>query len=330
MREPLPQTPIPFRVVVLMPVFQDWECAALVCAGLDKYLGQLSGVESRILPVDDGSPYGIESWPPLECRTIVQIDSLRLRRNLGHQRAICTGLCYIHDHVPCDAVLVMDADGEDRPEDAARLIETARSNPSRVIFAERRKRQEGLVFRFGYSLFRMVHRVLTGIPVRVGNFSIVPFAVLGRLASMPELWNHYAGAVYRSRTPFECVPADRGRRLGGQSHMDLASLVAHGIGGIATFQEMVATRILIFSAIGLFLLSAALLAIAGIRLLTNRAIPGWATYATGLVLVLAIQLAALSFSLVFTLISNRTNMPVVPSRDYSLFVDKVAPLSRRA
>jgi hypothetical protein len=46
----------------------------------------------------------------------------------------------------------------------------------------------------------------------------------------------------------------------------------------------------------------------------------------GLILLLAVQLAAGAFNLVFTLISNRSNMPFVPSRDYSVFVDKVDSL----
>jgi hypothetical protein len=217
----------------------------------------------------------------------------------------------------------MDADGEDRPEDAARLIGLAQSHPNGVFFAERRKRQERLPFRIGYNLFRIAHRLLTGIPVRVGNFSVVPFMTLRRLTCMPELWNHFAGAVYRSKAPFECVPIDRGRRLLGQSHMNLTSLVAHGIAGIASFQAMVATRILIFTAVCFLLVSGALVATVGVRLLTNWAIAGWATYTTGLILLLAVQLGAIAFGLVFTLIANRCNMPFVPSRDYSLFVDKV-------
>jgi hypothetical protein len=60
--------------------------------------------------------------------------------------------------------------------------------------------------------------------------------------------------------------------------------------------------------------------------MTNWAVAGWATYTAGLILLLAVQLAAGAFNLVFTLISNRSNMPFVPSRDYSVFVDKVDSL----
>jgi hypothetical protein len=318
---------VPYRVTILMPVFSDWACAAAVCKELDEQLEKVSGTEVCVLLIDDGSPDGIDFWPPLECKALSRIQAMRLQRNLGHQRAICAGLCHIYDHAACDAVLVMDADGEDRPEDALRLIELGRSSASGVVFAERRKRQEGPVFRAGYFLFRILHRVLTGVEVRVGNFSIVPWPVIRRLVSMPELWNHFAGAVFRSKAHFDCVPMDRGRRLKGQSHMDLASLVAHGLAGIATFQEVVATRILITNVLGLLLLSAVMLAIAGIRLFTTRAIPGWATTASGFAAVLVIQLLGISFSLVFTLISNRSNLTFVPKRDYKVFVDRVECLT---
>ncbi|MDE3166166.1 MAG: glycosyltransferase [Acidobacteriota bacterium] len=318
------------RAAILMPVFRDWHSAALLCARLDAELARLPAVSARILLVDDGTPEGVE-WPPAApCHALARIDVLRLRRNLGHQRAIAEGLCYIDEHLPCDAVLVMDADGEDRPEDAARLIGLFLAQPARPIFAERRKRHEGAVFQTGYNLYRLVHRLLTGISVRVGNFSILPYAAVRRLVTMPELWNHFAGAVFKSRLPFDCVPIDRGRRLCGQSHMNLPALVAHGIAGVATFQETVATRILILNAASLVLLTLLLALIVIVRLATRLAIPGWATYTAGLVLVLAVQMMAISFSLLFTLIANRTANSFVPRRDYALFIDRIDCLAERS
>src|SRR5262249_16818142 len=158
----------------------------------DEQIVGLPSVNARALLVDDGSPNGTEGWSPIPLDGLRRVDALRLRRNIGHQRAICAGLCYIHEHLQCDAILVMDADGEDRPDDAARLIQLLIDKPGTVFFAERRKRFEGIVFRFGYAMFRGLHHVLTGIPVRVGNFSIIPSALLRRLTYMSELWNHYA------------------------------------------------------------------------------------------------------------------------------------------
>ena len=318
-----------FRVVVVMPVYQDWESVSLVCQSLDEHLGRLPNVEVRILLVDDGSPEGTLGWSDFEVRTLLQIDVLRLRKNLGHQRAICAGLCYVYEHITSNAVLVMDADGEARPEDAARLIESMKANPRGVLFAERRKRLEGVTFRVGYWVFRILHWLLTGIPVRVGNFSILCSSDLGRLTCMPELWNHYAGAVFKSKVPFTCLPMDRGRRLRGRSKMDVPSLVAHGLAGIATFQEKVTTRILIANAFCLLFLLILLAGVIAIRLGTNLAVPGWATYTVGLIVVLLTLILAVSFSLVFYVIGSRTVALFIPVRDCPVFTRTLDNLARR-
>lgn len=311
-----------------MPVYRDWEAASLLCRALDRLCAELSGAAVQAVLVDDGSPDGIAGWEPFHPQHLRSLEVLHLRRNLGHQRAIAVGLCHVHDRVPCDAVLIMDADGEDRPEDAIRLIRASAENPGRILFAERRKRMEGLIFRAGYGFYRYLHKLLTGIPVRVGNFSVVPFAALRRLTSMQELWNHYAGAVFKSLLPFDSIPIDRGSRYRGHSHMNLVALVSHGLAGIASFHDVVATRILLANVAGVAVMLAGLLAVAATRLFTGLAVPGWATYSAGFLAILLLQLVGLSFSLVFTLVTNRVNYAFLPARDYGFFVDRVESLTQ--
>src|SRR5262249_27578290 len=167
-----------------------------------------------------------------------------------------------------------------------------------------------------YFVYRQLHWLLTGHAVRVGNFSILPRPVLARLVAMPELWNHYAGAVYLSKVAVELTPIDRGQRIQGHSHMNLPSLVAHGLAGVATFQETVAARLLIVNFLGVIVVVVLLGIVIVIRLWTNWAVPGWATYTGGLLALLALQLVATSFNLVFVLISNRVRAPFIPIRDY--------------
>ena len=186
---------------------------------------------------------------------------------------------------------------------------------------------EGLTFRAGYSFYRFLHRLLTGIAVRVGNFSVVPYAALRRLTCMPELWNHYAGAVFKSQLAFDSLPIDRGQRYRGHSHMNLVALVSHGLSGMASFQDAVATRILLANVAGVAVTLAGLTAVVVTRIATGLAIPGWATSTAGFLLILLLQLVGLSFSLVFTLVANRVNYPFVPARDYQFFVDRVASLT---
>jgi len=309
-----------------MPVFRDWESANILCKMLDQVLEASGRVDARILLVEDGSPEPIQPWESFSPRLVTSIEVLELRRNLGHQRAIAVGLCHVHDHIPCDGVVVMDSDGEDKPEDVVVLIERLIARPSCIVFAERRLRFGTVAFRVGYFLFRMLHRLLTGVPVRVGNFSAVPARSLHRLVWMSELWNHYAGAIFRSRLPYTAIPLNRGRRYHGRPQMDLVSLVAHGMSGIATFHDAAATRILIAIVAGNSIIVTAMLLVALVRLATDRAIPGWATFTGGLLLVLLVQLVAIAFSLLFSLVTTRTHTSVLPARDYALFVEKVTIL----
>ncbi len=326
-RDPLATS---LRLVIVMPVFRDFEAARLVCAAVDEEMARLPGIEARVLLVDDGSPAGTAGWSAFTPKALVRIDALSLRRNLGHQRAIAVALCHLHDAAACDAVLVMDADGEDRAEDIPRLLSELGKNPGSLVFAERRRRLEGMVFRLGYLLYRLLHRVLTGIPVRFGNFSALPASALPRLVCMSELWNHYAGAAIRSRLPLRQLPTDRGKRVRGRSQMGgLIPLVMHGIGGIATFHDVVATRLLVSSFGVVGLISVALVGVVAIRFGTTLAITGWATFTAGFLLVLSIQVASVAFSLVLSLITGRTGAPFVPSRDYSVFVGPLLPLGSR-
>jgi metallophosphoesterase superfamily enzyme len=48
-----------------------------------------------------------------------------------------------------DAVVVMDGDGEGRPEDIAALCVAGHSHPSQVVLARRVARSEARVFRVG-------------------------------------------------------------------------------------------------------------------------------------------------------------------------------------
>src|ERR1022692_2000906 len=137
---------LPLRVVVLLPVLDDWASASELIRSLDRTVSlDAPNVSLEVLIVDDGS---VESWTEAHFNfrfaCVKAIRVLRLYRNLGHQRAIAVGLVYIEDKMQGDAVLVMDADGEDTPDGAVQLIR-AFSGPEkrrRLVFAERTRRLE--------------------------------------------------------------------------------------------------------------------------------------------------------------------------------------------
>ena len=306
-----------------MPLRDDWSSAAGLLLCLDKALPpDLCVVE--VLLVDDGS---IEECPQamfsVPLGRIAALRVLRLHRNLGHQRAICIGLLHIKEHHNCDAVLVMDADGEDSPEGAISLIHRfSELHAQTAVFAARSRRSETLLFRCFYVLYKQLHFILTGITVCVGNFSILPVGYLRTLAVMPELWNHYAAAVFRSRLPFTMIPIARTRRIAGTSTMTFVPLVTHGLSAIMVFADTVGVRLVIGSLLGVLVAALGVVAIVAIRLFTNLAVPGWATYTVAALTIIGIQLVVIAVNFTFFILYSRTNLGFVPIRDYSLFGGK--------
>ncbi len=316
------------RWVLLLPVYQDWEAVSLLLQQVDRVLTGV-GQQARVLLVDDGSPEAAPaSLIAHSPQALTSIEVLRLRRNLGHQRALCIGLAYLGAQDTGESVLIMDADGEDKPEDIPRLRERFRqAGGGKVIFAERTRRSEGLLFQAGYALYRFMHWVLTGIRVRFGNFSAVPAALLPALGTSAELWSHYAATVLKARLPYEGLPTARGTRLSGRSHMNLTSLVIHGFTALSVFAESICVRALI----GLAALFVLALVAGGVIWATyagtSAPFQGWGLAAGLVVLAFFVQCGLFLGGTCFVVLFNRSNLSFLPSRDYAAFVAEVTRVS---
>lgn len=311
------------KCVITIPVFRDWESAALLCERIDREVAELPDFSFEILLVDDGSLQLLDGYfdSPSAVQHLDAVGVLTLRRNLGHQRAIAIGLAYIQQKLDCEAVLVMDADGEDRPEDIKVLLATfCRHDRKSTVFAERGRRIETFQFKFFYQCYRLLHYLMTGTGIRVGNFSVLPRRHLDGLVAFPEMWNHYAATVLKSRLPWVCVRADRGERLRGKSQMNFVGLVVHGLSALFSYQELVSTRILIASTAGAAGIVLLMLALLALRLFTSLPIPGWTTLSIGLLTILATELLATSLTVIFSVMMNRSNLGFLPIRDYAYFV----------
>lgn len=314
-------------LLIVIPVFDDWACAAVLLERLD-FAFKGSNLDGRFLLVDDGSPTPcprnmLIGKPEIAAKT----DLLELRRNLGHQRAIAIGLAYVQAQRSETMIVVMDGDGEDDPADVPRLVAKFNEEGGRkIVFAERRKRSESALFVLFYHLYRTAHVILTGHKVRVGNFSIIPRASLDRLVVVAELWNHYAASVFRTRLPWASIPTTRSQRITGQSKMNFVSLVVHGLSAISVYSEIVGVRVLTATGLLIALTLAGIVGVVGIRLFTNSAIAGWATTAAGLLLVVLMQAVMISLVFIFSMLNNRQAATFLPIRDYSYFVARARPL----
>jgi polyisoprenyl-phosphate glycosyltransferase len=319
------------RVAIIIPVLNDWDSLDVLLPALDEALGSRGWV-GEILLVNDGSVLPITET--LRRRTYLHLESvevLHLLRNLGHQRAIAVGLTHLYKtRSGLRAIVIMDGDGEDKPEDVPLLIEElTKYSGCSVLFAARTKRLEPWRFQVMYRLYRFLHWLLTGINVRIGNFSAVSPSALPHLVSVSELWNHYAASVCRSRLPMRTLPIARGKRYRGQSQMSLPGLILHGLSAISVFSDIVGVRLLVAGILATLVGSLTAFVLLALRSITTVAIPGWAMNTVGLFVVVLLQSVLLMLGFVFTILNLRSHVNVIPLRDAAVFVGNAETLGMR-
>jgi glycosyltransferase involved in cell wall biosynthesis len=314
------------HIVILMPVYEDWQAALQLCRNIDAVLRQDGSLTADVLLVDDGSASACPQTS-LSFEFVERVGVLTLRRNLGHQRAIAVALAHLQQQWTADAVVVMDADGEDRPEDIPGLVQAMRNagRPT-AVFAERGRRLESLTFRTLYRCYSLLHRIFTGRDIRFGNFSVLPWSFLNSLVVCPELWNHYSATFLKSRLPYIRVRCNRASRLAGESRMNFVSLVIHGMSALFANQEVVGTRLLLFSLLtsAVFVLLVGTLVVT--RLFGPLNMPGWTEIAGVLLIILMGQFLVGCFMLVFSIMMSRSHLGFLPIRDYLYFVSQEAVL----
>lgn len=276
-------------VIVVTPVYEDAEASAR----LFKELFTQFGHSVFVVAVDDGS---VRDPLPLTNLTDADVAGviLRLRRNVGHQRAIAIGLSYAAEHMhPAQSVVVMDSDGEDIPSTIPNLLDRLRDPECDVVVSQRKTRVETVKFKAFYAVYKTFFGLMTGRKISFGNFMALKRDAVARLAVMQELPIHIAGAVLASKLRVRLVPIDRGPRYAGQSKMNFVGLALHGFKALMIFAEDVLVRVGIASAIvaGLAFLGASL---AVILKLVGLSTPGWFSTTLGIMILIFLQTGALA------------------------------------
>lgn len=311
------------QVVILTPVYED----------RDSFLRLLAEIARAITPkpyivaVDDGSVH-----EPIEAGAIAgeRLDGevLRLRRNVGHQRAIAIGLSHIADHFPdAPLVVVMDSDGEDIPESILQLFDAVARPDLDIVVAERRYRVETMKFRSLYWGYKRIFEALVGRRITFGNFMALKPAAVRRLVSMSELWIHLPGCVLSSRLRLGACPIDRGRRYHGTSKMNFVGLALHGFKGLMVFSEDVLVRMgVACTLVAVFCLIGSVTAV-GMKLL-GYTTPGWSTVVLGVLLLLFLQMGALT--LMMLMLTGLMRASSVSKVAYAQFIDERLIVSRQS
>jgi hypothetical protein len=322
------------RLQAVVPVFNDWESLGILLRELDRVAETLP-CRLAVSAMDDGSTLDSAGLAEIcaELRFLDGVEIVRLSTNVGHQRAIAVGLCRAVDEDnadAADALLVMDSDGEDRPDAIPKLLAAAAGRREFCVVGARARRSENLTFRAGYVLYKTLFKAVTGKKIEFGNFSLLSAGYVRRLVMLPDLWNNLAAAVLRSRLPIQQVRIDRGTRYAGKSTMNFHSLVVHGFSAISVYADTIFVRLLLATLALAGFTVVAVAFVVSLRILAPaHATPGWATTVAFGMTIIVLQALFTTLTSLLALLNSRVQRLMVPITDYKPYVRAVDVLLQR-
>lgn len=264
-------------VTIVTPCFNENITVIKFLKSLEVVLSEEVRYDFIVVVVDDCSTDNtLELLEEFRFRSAnISLNLLTLNYNLGHQGAIYQGLCFAQTIEQCDTFIVMDSDGEDDPKAIKLLLA---SNDHDVIHVKRGKRSEGILFRALYQVYKSIFLVITNSKMNFGNYSKINKKTL--IAIVAKGFIHYAANLSRLKVTFSYIIYDRGKRLDGESKMNLTSLLNHAFKSFVEYGEnMLFVFLKLFISI-IFLILGIIGYVLYQKIFTDNAILGWASTLT--------------------------------------------------
>ena len=222
------------KISVIVPCFNEE-------AVLPKLFERMSamapnwGTDYEIICVDDGSRD--RTWELLKTQN--QKDSrwrcLSFARNFGHQTAVSAGLY----HATGDAVIIIDADLQDPPEEITRMLAKWREGHD-VVFAVRKKRKDPLVKRvLAWGFYRLLAKLTPfPIPTEAGDFCLLDRKVMAVINSLPERSRYLRGLRTWCGFKQTALEFERGERAAGVPQYTFKKSLKLAMDGLFSFSAM--------------------------------------------------------------------------------------------
>ena len=231
------------KIIILIPVYNDWESLEKLLAEINISIENIKNIEFQCIVINDAS-----TDPPPKTKVPSNISSLKIitmKENQGHGRCNAFGVRYLSKNDDYDYVILMDGDGEDRPEEIKLLVEKAISISDISVVAKRVKRSEGYFFQFLYQVHKIITLIFTGKNINFGNYSCLTKKDIKFLSSKKSLWSSFSGSIKYHIPKLNSINSIRGVRYFGPSKMSLFKLGIHSLSIISVFKSIVFVRSLI-------------------------------------------------------------------------------------
>ena len=165
-----------------------------------------------------------------------RIKGVSFSRNFGHQMAFAAGL----DHATGDAVVIMDADGQDPPELLPELVSRWREGYD-VVYAVRASRagETFLKKATAAAFYRTLQRLTqVDIPIDTGDFRLMNRRAVEAFRLMPERHRFTRGMVSWLGFRQTGVPFQRPPRYAGETKYTVRRLLKLAGDGMISFSHV--------------------------------------------------------------------------------------------
>ncbi|GAB3505269.1 glycosyltransferase family 2 protein [Emticicia fontis] len=200
------------------------------------------GEDYEIVLVDDGSRDSSLTMMRVMTEKDARVRVVKLSRNFGHQPAISAGIKIAKG----DAIVIMDGDLQDPPEELHRFLDKWREGYE-VVYAVRTKRKEGFFKKMAYSTFYRILAWISDIeiPLDSGDFCVMDRKVVNVLVhEMPEQLRFVRGMRAFAGFKQIGVTYERAERAAGEvkyTFKKLVQLALDGLFGFSSFPLRLAT-----------------------------------------------------------------------------------------
>jgi len=245
------------KIKILIPVYNDWQSVFKLLENIDVGLEAWDSDVAHIsvVIINDASmeerPINTSTYNSLK-----SIQVINMKKNKGHERCNAAGLKYINDNSEFDLVVLMDADGEDRPEELGPLLCKAYEYPDKIITANRVKRSESFFFKSCYFFHKCLTFIFTGKSIKYGNYTCLPKFVVKEMIKDSATWSSFSGSLAKIINDINqaSISSIRGVRYFGPSKMSFINLLKHSLSILAVFKTTLLIRSMLFLIIYLFLI----------------------------------------------------------------------------
>lgn len=196
----------------------------------------------EIVLVDDGSKDNSLAMMKAYAEKDSHVRVIKLSRNFGHQPAISAGI----QEAKGDAIVIMDGDLQDPPEELYRFLDKWREGYD-VVYAVRTKRKEGFFKKVAYKTFYRMLAWISDIeiPLDSGDFCVMDRKVVNTIVKeMPEQVRFVRGLRAYAGFKQIGVTYERAERAAGEvkyTFKKLIELALDGLFGFSNFPLRMAT-----------------------------------------------------------------------------------------